>query len=111
MSLSILLSVLSIIIIGIGYSIKNIKPNPVFGIRLKWALEDETNWKKTHQFSGILWMICGLFGLFCAYIQSMALFNLMILILKKFGKTKHKKLMIKILFLSEVHQFLVDICG
>ena len=80
MSLSILLSVLSIIIIGIGYSIKNIKPNPVFGIRLKWALEDETNWKKTHQFSGILWMICGLFGLFCAYIQSMALFNLMILL-------------------------------
>ena len=81
MSLSILLSVLSIIIIGIGYSIKNVKPNPVFGIRLKWALEDETNWKKTHQFSGILWMICGLFGLFCAYIQSMTLFNLMILIL------------------------------
>lgn len=81
MSLSILLSVLSIIIVGIGYSIKNVKPNPVFGIRLKWALEDETNWKKTHQFSGILWMICGLFGLFCAYIQSMALFIVIILVL------------------------------
>ena len=45
------------IIIG-NYSPKT-KLNPVVGVRIKWTLESEENWRRTHRFAGYLWMICG----------------------------------------------------
>jgi uncharacterized membrane protein len=37
----------------------NIKPNYFAGIRLPWTLENEDNWKKTHQLAGRLWFFGG----------------------------------------------------
>ncbi len=45
------------IIIG-NYSPKT-KLNPVVGVRIKWTLESEENWRRTHRFAGYLWMIGG----------------------------------------------------
>ena len=45
------------IIIG-NYSPKT-KQNPVAGLRIKWTMESEENWRRTHRFSGYVWMIGG----------------------------------------------------
>jgi uncharacterized membrane protein len=45
----------------LGNNMYNIKPNYFAGIRLPWTLENEENWKKTHQLAGRLWFFGGLF--------------------------------------------------
>ncbi len=45
----------------LGNNMYNIKPNYFAGIRLPWTLENEDNWKKTHQLAGRLWFFGGLF--------------------------------------------------
>ena len=45
------------VVIG-NYSPKT-KQNPVAGVRIKWTLESEENWRRTHRFAGYLWMIGG----------------------------------------------------
>jgi len=32
---------------------------PFAGIRIKWTLESEENWRRTHRLAGYLWMIGG----------------------------------------------------
>ena len=44
----------------IGNFMNNIKPNYFVGIRLPWTLENEDNWRKTHQLGGKVWVIGGL---------------------------------------------------
>lgn len=44
----------------IGNNMYNLKPNYFAGIRLPWTLENEENWRKTHQFAGRLWFFGGL---------------------------------------------------
>jgi uncharacterized membrane protein len=44
----------------LGNNMHNIKPNYFAGIRLPWTLENEENWRKTHQFAGRLWFFGGL---------------------------------------------------
>lgn len=44
----------------IGNNMYNIKPNYFAGIRLPWTLENEENWRRTHQFAGRLWFFGGL---------------------------------------------------
>ena len=48
---------------------QKVKQNNTIGIRVVWSLMDEENWNATHRFSGKLWMasgilcmLCGLFG-------------------------------------------------
>jgi len=38
----------------------SIKPNYFAGFRLPWALENEDNWRKTHQLASKVWFICGI---------------------------------------------------
>lgn len=61
------------IIIGVLYAVlgnffPTIKPNYFIGIRIPWTLNDENNWKQTHQFAGKFWLLGGLsivaYGLF-----------------------------------------------
>ena len=49
--------------------VAKVKQNNTIGIRVVWTLQDEENWSATHRFSGKLWvasgvlcMLCGLFG-------------------------------------------------
>ena len=44
----------------LGNNMYNIKPNYFAGLRLPWTLENEDNWRKTHQFAGRLWFFGGL---------------------------------------------------
>jgi uncharacterized membrane protein len=43
-----------------GNFIHSIKPNYFVGLRLPWTLENEDNWRKTHQFGGKVWVGGGL---------------------------------------------------
>jgi|WetSurMetagenome_2_1015567.scaffolds.fasta_scaffold65617_3 uncharacterized membrane protein len=43
-----------------------IKPNNTLGIRIKWTLADENNWRRTHRLAGILSVTAGLFLLVCS---------------------------------------------
>jgi len=45
----------------IGNNMYNLQPNYFAGIRLPWTLENEGNWRKTHQFAGRLWFFGGIF--------------------------------------------------
>ena len=44
----------------IGNYLPNLKPNYFAGLRLPWTLENEDNWRKTHQLAGKLWFAGGL---------------------------------------------------
>ena len=53
----------------IGNYLPKVKQNNTIGIRVVWTLQDEENWNATHSFSGRIWgtsgilcMLCGLFG-------------------------------------------------
>ena len=59
----------SLLFIVIGNYLPKIKQNNTIGIRIVLTLQDEENWNATHRFSGKLWMasgilcmLCGLFG-------------------------------------------------
>jgi uncharacterized membrane protein len=45
----------------LGNNMYNIKPNYFAGLRLPWTLENEDNWRKTHQLAGRLWFFGGIF--------------------------------------------------
>lgn len=44
----------------IGNFMHSIKPNYFVGIRLPWTLDNEENWRKTHQLAGKIWVAGGL---------------------------------------------------
>lgn len=43
-----------------GNYMSNIRPNYFLGIRTPWALENESNWKKTHFVTGRIWFFSGI---------------------------------------------------
>lgn len=54
------LSAIGVLFAILGNYMYNIKPNYFVGIRLPWTLENEENWKKTHQLAGRLWFGAGI---------------------------------------------------
>ncbi|MBL0336470.1 MAG: SdpI family protein [Chitinophagaceae bacterium] len=69
----------------IGNYMYNIKPNYFAGLRLPWTLENEDNWKKTHQLAGRIWFGGGiLIALLCLLLPPTAgiiVFFILILIM------------------------------
>ncbi len=51
-----------------GIFMPRTKQNRIFGVRIKWALENEDNWNATHRFTGKLWIICGFASMLCVFI-------------------------------------------
>ena len=45
---------------NLGNLFYSLKPNYFVGIRTAWTLENETVWRKTHQWGGRLWVGVGL---------------------------------------------------
>ena len=43
-----------------GNFFPTIKPNYFIGIRVPWTLNNDDNWKQTHQFAGKFWLIGGI---------------------------------------------------
>ena len=58
--LNLLFCGVSLFMAFIGNLMHSIKPNYFAGFRLPWALENEENWRKTHQLASKIWFICGI---------------------------------------------------
>lgn len=52
----------------IGNYLPKCKQNFTMGIKIKWTLENEENWNKTHRLGGIVWFICGLVMIAAAFL-------------------------------------------
>ena len=55
-----ILSAVGLIILITGVFLPYIEQNQTIGIKLKWTLNDNDNWNKTHRFSAYAWIIGGL---------------------------------------------------
>lgn len=51
---------LGLLWVVIGNVMPQIKPNLMFGIRTPWTIADEDVWRRTHRFSGKIWVASGL---------------------------------------------------
>lgn len=51
----------SLLFAFIGNLMHSIKPNYFAGFRLPWTLENEENWRKTHQLASRIWFAGGIF--------------------------------------------------
>ena len=49
------MSLMGAVFILLGNYLPKCKPNRTIGIKVKWALENEENWVKTHRFAGKAW--------------------------------------------------------
>jgi len=58
--LNFLFCILSLFLAYIGNLMHSVKPNYFAGFRLPWALENEENWRKTHQLASKVWFFCGI---------------------------------------------------
>lgn len=56
-----ILPIVGLLFLVLGNYMHSIKPNYFVGFRLPWTLENEDNWRKTHQLVGKLWVGGGLF--------------------------------------------------
>ena len=54
------LLLVSVVTIIIGNYLPKSNQNYTIGIRLPWTLQSEENWRKTHRFAGLLWIVSGL---------------------------------------------------
>lgn len=55
-----LLPLLGLLFMVLGNYMHSVKPNYFVGFRIPWTLENEENWRKTHQLAGKLWVAGGL---------------------------------------------------
>lgn len=60
MNTQLMLPLLGLLFMVIGNYMHSVKPNYFVGFRLPWTLENEDNWRKTHQLAGKLWLAGGL---------------------------------------------------
>ena len=58
--LPLLFCALSLFLAYIGNLMHSIKPNYFAGFRVPWALENEENWRKTHQLASKIWFTGGI---------------------------------------------------
>lgn len=58
--LNILFCGISLFVAYIGNLMHSIKPNYFAGFRLPWTLENEDNWRRTHQLASKVWFIGGI---------------------------------------------------
>lgn len=56
----IVLPAMGLLLSFIGYQMRTIQPNYFIGLRLPWTLEDDENWKATHQLAARLWVPGGI---------------------------------------------------
>ena len=51
---------IAIPLIVIGNLLPKCTQNRTIGIKIKWTLESEENWNRTHRLAGKVWVICGI---------------------------------------------------
>lgn len=60
MNTQLMLPLLGLLFMVLGNYMHSVKPNYFLGFRIPWTLENEDNWRKTHQLAGKLWVAGGL---------------------------------------------------
>ena len=55
-----LVPLLGLMFAFLGNYMYNIKPNYLVGVRVPWTLNNDDNWRRTHQLAGRLWFVGGL---------------------------------------------------
>ncbi len=60
MTMKFVFGAVGLLLAFIGNNMCNLKPNYFAGIRLPWTLENEDNWRRTHQLAGRLWFFGGI---------------------------------------------------
>ena len=60
LSMGLVFSGVGLLFAIMGNYMPNLKPNYFAGLRLPWTLENEENWRQTHQMAGKLWFAGGL---------------------------------------------------
>ncbi len=55
-----IIALMGVLFIIIGNYLPKCTRNLFVGVRLKWTLENEENWNKTHRFAGKIWSIGGI---------------------------------------------------
>lgn len=63
-----ILAAIGIMFIILGNYMPKCKLNSTIGIRIKWTLENEENWNRTHRLAGKIWVLCGLLLTICAFL-------------------------------------------
>lgn len=70
-----LFGALGVLFAGMGYFMPKLKQNYFAGYKLAWTLDNETNWNRTHQLAGKLWITGGLLQIvFAILLQGTTLF-------------------------------------
>ncbi len=57
---STIMALMGVLFIVIGNYLPKCRRNRFIGVRIKWTLENEENWNRTHRFSGRIWTVGGL---------------------------------------------------
>lgn len=57
---NLMLPLLGLLFLVLGNYMHSVKPNYFVGFRLPWTLDNEENWRKTHQLMGKVWVAGGL---------------------------------------------------
>ncbi len=65
-----ILYLINLFILVCGFFLPKVKRNSVIGIRLPFTLMDDSNWEKTHNIGGKLWIIAGAVGLVLTFITN-----------------------------------------
>ncbi|GAA4742307.1 SdpI family protein [Flavisolibacter ginsenosidimutans] len=79
---SFLFPLLGLMFAFIGNYMNHIKPNYFAGIRLPWTLNNDENWRRTHQLGGKLWFAGGLLiAVVCLFLKPPASFIFFIVVI------------------------------
>ncbi|MDW7695306.1 SdpI family protein [Flammeovirgaceae bacterium SG7u.111] len=64
-----------LLLVFLGNYMGKIKPNYFIGVRTPWTLENKEVWKKTHRFTGLLWVLASVPMLFISIFLSSVLMS------------------------------------
>ena len=78
---NILFILIGFLFVFLGNYLKTLKPNYFIGIRTPWTLENETVWKRTHKFAGILWFFGGVLTVVLSFILDKKLNSVVFIII------------------------------
>ncbi len=81
MRTSVVVILIGLLFMGLGNFFKTIQPNYFVGIKTPWTLENETVWKRTHQFAGMLWLGGGIILIIASMLLSSMASAILLLII------------------------------
>lgn len=72
--------IVGLVIIACGIFMPKLSRNKVAGFRIKWTLENEENWNKTHKLAGKIWVIGGIL-LSVGFLLELEMISLVVMLL------------------------------